>query len=261
MLPVVRILIGGDISLKWSGVEHHPVAGGHVAVTRCNGVPEEVLATCRYLAPCVLVVDDAFIDKVKVEEFYEAIDFGRSIRVLVETEDHNRGNTERLIRMGCAGVIDRDATPATACHALQAILAGELWVDRKTLSRIVENLLIGIKRRLTFRETEILGLAGEGLKNSQIAERLFISPETVRWHLRAIYTKLGTHDRFYAASHASVRWEQESPRRNRRQPADNSGSRKNRGTSPVMQEALLQTRSGEPREIGRIEGAITPLAP
>jgi DNA-binding NarL/FixJ family response regulator len=219
MLQPTMILIGGDISPKWSSVEHQPAADGHFAVTRCNGTPEEALATCRYLAPCLLVVNDAFIDKLKVEEFYKAVDFGRSIRVLVETDDDNSRKTERLIRLGCAGVLSRNASPSTACHALQAILAGELWVDRKTVSRIVQNMLIGMKCQLTFRETEILGLLAEGLKNCQIAERLFISPKTVRWHLRSLYSKLGTHDRFYAASQASFQCEQTSHRRSSQQRA------------------------------------------
>ena len=90
----------------------------------------------------------------------------------------------------------------------------------KTLSRIFQDMLRAMKYRLTFRESEILGLLAEGLKNGEIAERLCISLQTVRWHLRSLYAKLGTHDRFSAASRVSFQWEQESPSRNMRRQED-----------------------------------------
>ena len=48
---------------------------------------------------------------------------------------------------------------------------------------------------LTDRERQVIALIAEGLKNRQIAERLFISPTTVTHHLSSIYPKLGVSDR------------------------------------------------------------------
>jgi DNA-binding NarL/FixJ family response regulator len=49
---------------------------------------------------------------------------------------------------------------------------------------------------LTKREREVITLVGEGLRNKQIAERLYISEATVRHHLTAIFAKLDVADRF-----------------------------------------------------------------
>lgn len=58
---------------------------------------------------------------------------------------------------------------------------------------------------LTQREAEILTLLGEGLRNAQIAERLFLTPKTVSHHLSAIYAKLGVSNRLEAAQAAQQR--------------------------------------------------------
>ena len=49
---------------------------------------------------------------------------------------------------------------------------------------------------LTKREREVITLVGEGIKNKQIANRLFISEITVRHHLTSIFSKLNLSDRF-----------------------------------------------------------------
>jgi len=210
MSKLTQILLSGDLSPKWSSVVRQLMASERLAVTKYEGASAEVLARCRHQVPCLLVADEAFIDQFSLEEFCDAVGFGRLIPVLVEIKDHTPGKTERLIRMGCAGVLSRDASPLVACRALHAILAGQLWVDPKTASRVIQNMLRDQMCRLTCREIEILGLLADGLKNCQIGERLFISPQTVRWHLRSLYSKLGTHDRLSAANCASLYLEQGS---------------------------------------------------
>ena len=54
--------------------------------------------------------------------------------------------------------------------------------------------------RLTPREREILDLVAEGRTNAEIAERLWVSPLTVRKHLENVYAKLGVHTRTAAAA-------------------------------------------------------------
>jgi DNA-binding CsgD family transcriptional regulator len=55
--------------------------------------------------------------------------------------------------------------------------------------------------QLTAREREILGLVAEGSTNAEVAERLWVSPGTVRKHLDNIYAKLGVHTRTAAVTH------------------------------------------------------------
>ncbi len=56
---------------------------------------------------------------------------------------------------------------------------------------------------LTQREAEVLGLVAAGLRNAEIAERLYLTPKTVSHHLSAIYSKLGVETRIEAAQAAA----------------------------------------------------------
>ena len=76
--------------------------------------------------------------------------------------------------------------------------------DRSLMVELVEGALLLEEEcatpRLTAREWEILDLVAEGRTNAQIAERLWLSPGTVRKHLDNVYTKLGVHTRTAAAA-------------------------------------------------------------
>jgi DNA-binding NarL/FixJ family response regulator len=197
MQDINTIVTFGDLSPKWS--TPLVVSGGNVSLVPCRGTPSDILACCHRLIPCVLVVEGAFMHEVHEDEFRRVVDFGLNIRVLVELKRPHLMECEHLIRIGCAGYLSEDASPAQAEDALRAVLAGEIWASRTIISGVLRNLLRESRHHLTSRESEILRCVSQGLKNSEIAEQLFISPQTVRCHLRSLYGKLGTHDRLSAA--------------------------------------------------------------
>ena len=72
---------------------------------------------------------------------------------------------------------------------------------RRAFLEVVEaNLKPSVLDALTDREREVLELLAEGLTNQQIGERLFISPNTVKRHLKAVFEKLGVSNRAAAAA-------------------------------------------------------------
>ena len=93
-------------------------------------------------------------------------------------------------------MIQRNASEALLLKSIETIFAGELWVPRAVLSQMVRTSLGNNPLKLTSRETEILDMITRGLKNQEIADLLFISRETVRWHIRSLYSKIGVGPRF-----------------------------------------------------------------
>jgi DNA-binding NarL/FixJ family response regulator len=204
MSDPVRLVLSVAFSSKWQEAAGLLATRGTV-VSFSSGHPSELLAQCRRLAPCVLIAPDRLFDEVNSETLSQLIDYRRSVRVVVEYHRMDSRRAESLILMGCAGLLNWDATAEQAARAVFAVLDGELWLSRKAVSQTLQKLIYETRCHLTPRENQILGFLNKGLKNQEIANRLFISPQTVRWHLRSLYTKLGTHDRNAAAAEPSLR--------------------------------------------------------
>jgi len=207
----ISVIIGGGRLSQWTGlIRCFPKEAGFVVV-RCSDSVEEVFSYCQKLNPCVLIVEQPFLEKVDPIDFTRLVDFGRAIQVLVTLSSEDSAPTESLLRMGCMGFLPQGLARSTLRRAARAVASGEYWAGRKLVSRVLQDLLLAESpRRLTPREREILKLIGQGYKNQAIAERLFISRETVRWHIRSLYVKIGVPDRLSAASYALEQLAEES---------------------------------------------------
>lgn len=108
------------------------------------------------------------------------------------------------IRAGAAGYLLKGTDPARLSHALRGVLAGEAAIPRTLVTRIIAEFGERTQRRLelawrgielTPREWEVLELLREGLTTGRMAERLFVSPVTVRRHVSTLLRKLEAPDR------------------------------------------------------------------
>jgi len=180
---------------------------------RCPGAADEALSYCKKLVPCVWIVDRELREKADPVQFANTVDFGRAIQVLVlVSREEPPAVLERLLRIGCMGFIREGDTASSLRQAVRAIASGEFWASRKLISRLLqEHLAATDPGVLTKRETEILGLIAMGYKNREIAEKLFISRQTVRWHVRSLYTKIGVQDRLGAVFHRMEQIRKEEP--------------------------------------------------
>jgi DNA-binding NarL/FixJ family response regulator len=152
----------------------------------------------------VLLIDHDSVSKVDPVLFARKAEYGRLVPVLVLVKDQSPAHCEELLRMGCMGFLKAESPPWQLRRAVEAVASGELWAPRLLVSQICREFLSARDpSKLTDREEEILSLLAQGHKNREIAAALFISRDTVRWHIRAIYAKLGIHDRQSAASFAT----------------------------------------------------------
>lgn len=110
-----------------------------------------------------------------------------------------------LVKKGVRGVFYDDDPLPNFAKGVPAILDGEMWFSRKDLMKCILEadsdikLAMEVKAQLTAREREILLLIASGINNSQIADNLNISRNTVKTHLYNIYNKINVPNRLQAA--------------------------------------------------------------
>ena len=167
---------------------------------------EAILEECQNLLPCVLIIDEDSLAKIDPLLFARRVEYGRLIPVLALVKDESPASSEMLLRMGCMGFLQAESPPWQFRRAVDAVDRGELWASRLLLSQLCRDFLSAHDPcKLTDREQEILALMARGYKNREIAASLFITRETVRWHIRAINAKLGICDRKSAVAYAAHR--------------------------------------------------------
>jgi len=123
---------------------------------------------------------------------------------MAEVPDESEGL--QLVSVGARGYCNRYIDPALLEKAIEVVRLGEVWLGRKLITRLMDNLAALTQqtgqnqnaqqlKQLTDREKEIAMLIGAGETNKKIAQELNISERTVKAHLGSIFIKTETKDR------------------------------------------------------------------
>jgi two-component system, NarL family, response regulator LiaR len=128
-------------------------------------------------------------------------------KVVVLTSFSSDDQVIPAIQAGAAGYLLKDAHPSQVEDAVRTVARGDRYLDRQVtgvvMAEVAHPATAPALARLTPRETEVLGLLGEGLSNKDLAARLFVSEKTVKTHVSSILAKLGVADRTQAALFAA----------------------------------------------------------
>jgi DNA-binding NarL/FixJ family response regulator len=171
-------------------------------VREADADPSALEATAGFI-PDVVVVDVDACDAAALAPVARAVHRAGPARLLVLACACTPESRKSLIGIGAMGCVRKDEPADTLVKAIEKVARGEVWFDRTTISELVAGLSVadggpaahGDVAALTSRESEIVRSVATGLKNKQVARRLFISEVTVRHHLTSIYSKLGITNR------------------------------------------------------------------
>jgi DNA-binding NarL/FixJ family response regulator len=136
--------------------------------------------------------DQSGIDAMKVirEEFSEA-------RVIMLTTFEGDVEIQRALEAGARGYLLKSMPPKELVEVIRQVHAGKKRIPAQLAAQLAEHMS---DEELTTREIEVLSQIAGGNRNRDIAEKLFITEETVKVHIKHIMEKLGASDRTQAVA-------------------------------------------------------------
>jgi DNA-binding NarL/FixJ family response regulator len=205
----IRVLVADDHAIFREGLRKLLEGAGDIAVVGEAGDGEEAVRLLHKLKPDVLLLDLRMPVKDGLGVLEEMNGDSAQTRVILVTEGENEHDVVRAMRLGARGVVWKQSASALLLKSIRKVNAGEIWLDNRMTAELIDAFKkssdSGARREkplLSPREKEIVHLVAQGFRNREIAEKLFISEQTVKNHLHNIFDKLGVSDRLELALYA-----------------------------------------------------------
>lgn len=136
----------------------------------------------------VLFLDINLPDKSGIDLCKEIKEKYPAIHIIGLSSFNQLSFIEKMMNNGASGYVLKNATQEELIEAIERVMEGQLFLSNEVASIIKKGTDSKIPV-ITRREKEVLGLIADGLTNSEIAEKLFISTTTVDTHRKSLLTK------------------------------------------------------------------------
>ena len=201
--PPIRVLLVDDHrSVLWGLGKLIESASPQMKLTGSVTCERDALAAVKKQAPDIVLLD---LDLGQESGLDVVSKICRDTRVLILTGSRDAAVHDRAILAGAWGILHKADPAQVILKAIARVNAGELWLDRSSLGRLLGTL----SRRaaeteesptrftLTVAERKVVAavMRYRGSPNKVVAAFLHLSEHTLRNHLASIYTKLGIHRR------------------------------------------------------------------
>jgi DNA-binding NarL/FixJ family response regulator len=201
---MIKVLIVEDHPIVREGVTTVLERERDIRVAGVAGTVAEGLRLAAKLEPDVVMLDLKLPDAEGVDA---VASFARAARaVLIFTAYDGDDDVFGAIRGGAKGYLLKGSPAAEIAEAVRQVHAGESYLSPRIAAKLVGGIVQpGTRARLSAREQGVLRLVAAGLSNRQIAGTLSISERTVKFHVTAIFNKLGADNRAQAVAIAAER--------------------------------------------------------
>jgi len=163
---------------------------------------EEALAKLETRHPTVALVDLRMPRLSGIELARRASRSTPDTAVILYTAHGERALLTEALDAGARGFLLKEAPLSDLVRAVEMVAGGMTYVDPGLAGVLASSDAAAKVTKLTQRERDVLRLLADGLSNEEIGKRLFISPETVRTHVRKAMSKLDADTRTQAVATA-----------------------------------------------------------
>ena len=213
----VRLLIADDHPIVRDGLKKLLLLEPDFEVIGEASDGREVLDKVRELDPDVLLLDLRMPNLDGLGALQALQQVNKRTRVIILTASEDKNEFVQAMKLGCCGIVLKQTAPDLIVKSIRKVHSGEIWLDSHTTAAVMRQFQTGPddssgqahggpkgreRNPLSTREREIVALVAQGYKNKEMAEKMFISEQTVKNHLHNIFDKLGVSDRLELALYA-----------------------------------------------------------
>jgi DNA-binding NarL/FixJ family response regulator len=194
----ITCLIVDDHEVVREGLRLSLSRAPHIRVVGEAGDGRAAIEMAERRKPNVVIMDVRMPGLDGLDATKELMQKETNVAVLIFTAYSERSLLARGLESGAKGYILKEAPHETLVRAIEKVANGDSFID----PALMPAFLSGKDREdmLTAREREILQLLADGMSNADVAQRLFISQETVKSHVRHILAKLEADTRTHAVA-------------------------------------------------------------
>jgi DNA-binding NarL/FixJ family response regulator len=203
----IKVAIADDHSLVRQGLRRYLDTADDIEVVGEAATGEEALTLVEKASPDIVLLDIRMPEMDGLEAARRVRDRFPEVGVIMLTAYDDRQFVVEAVRAGARGYVLKARDAEHLIQTVRLVAGGNMVIDPQLVVALAEELST-VKERdrkaetLTAREIEVLQLLAFGHTNRDIAEKLFISPDTVKTHLEHIFEKLGASDRTAAVAEA-----------------------------------------------------------
>jgi DNA-binding NarL/FixJ family response regulator len=217
-IKMIRVAIADDHPIVRDGLKKLLALESDVEVTGEAGDGRAAIELVQQTDPDVLLLDLRMPNLDGLQALQTIQQTNRRTRVIVLTASEDKNEFVQAMKLGCSGIVLKQTAPDLIVKSIRKVYSGEIWLDSHTTAAVMRQFASpgselaaqggggGGKQRerspLSAREREIVALVAQGYKNKEMAEKMFISEQTVKNHLHNIFDKLGVSDRLELALYA-----------------------------------------------------------
>jgi DNA-binding NarL/FixJ family response regulator len=204
----IRVLIAEGRALTRAAMQVAIESEAWVEVIACVRDAASLEDALEHDTPGVAVID-ASLPGGSIQACESIKERDLPIRVLIVTDSLDPAELLAAVEAGADGYFSRESSLEELIGAIKQICEGEAWIPPGMLSVLLRDMIRRRREeldiverfsRMSGREREVLALLVEGLDQDAMAERLFLSPHTVRTHIQRALERLGVHSRLEAMS-------------------------------------------------------------
>jgi DNA-binding NarL/FixJ family response regulator len=213
---MIRIVIADDHPIVRDGLRKLLSLEDDFEVVGEASHGREVLDRLQELDPDILLLDLKMPQMDGLDALQVLQQSNSRTKVIVLTASEDKNEFVQAMKLGCSGIVLKQTAPELIVKSIRKVNGGEIWLDSHTTAAVMRQFASpndvsgpatgGTKPRerspLSQREREIVQLVAQGFKNKEMAEKMFISEQTVKNHLHNIFDKLGVSDRLELALYA-----------------------------------------------------------